>query len=174
MIRSFIDRRAVILLALAAISYGAHAVAAQEVSEADHGVVFEAGAAAEGGIHGGGLNVGPNLAVEVTPIEDWLEIEFGVSALGTNGQTELSSDLVFKRPFRLSSAAELMIGLGPTVSRIANGPEKGSSHGLEVVCDFMFWPHKNTGWYLEPSWSRNAGSGGQTLGLTGGFLFGSP
>jgi len=146
--------------------------AAQENTEEGHGIVFEAGAAGERGIHGGGSNFGPNLAVEITPIEDWLEVELGVSALGTNGHTELSSDLVFKKPFQLSSTSELMIGLGPSVSHISSGPDKGSSHGIEVVFDFMFWPHKSTGWYLEPSWGRTAGSGAQTIGLTGGFLFG--
>ena len=145
---------------------------AQESTEDDHGIVFEAGAAGEHGIHGGGSNFGPNLAAEVTPIENWLEIELGVSALGTNGHTELSADLVFKKPFRLTSTSELMIGLGPTVSRVSSGPDEGSSHGIEVVFDFMFWPHKNTGWYLEPSWSRTSHSGDQTIGLTGGILFG--
>ena len=91
---------------------------------------------------------------------------------GTNGHMELSGDLVFKKPVRLSSTSELMIGLGPTVSRVSSGPDEGSSHGIEVVFDFMFWPHKNTGWYLEPSWSRTSHSGDQTAGLTGGILFG--
>src|ERR1039457_7414104 len=114
-------RGAAICLACAAISLGPHVGAAQERTEDDHGVVFEAGAAGEHGIHGGGSNFGPNLAVEITPIEDWLEIELGVSALGTNGHMELSSDLVFKKPFRLSSTSELMIGLGPSVSHISRG-----------------------------------------------------
>ena len=165
-------RGAAICLACAAISLGPHVGAAQERTEDDHGVVFEAGAAGEHGIHGGGSNFGPNLAIEITPIENWLEIEFGVSALGTNGHTEVSSDLVFKKPFRLSSASELMIGLGPFVSHVSSGRDRGSSNGIEVVFDFMFWPHKDTGWYLEPSWSRTAASGEQTIGLTGGFLFG--
>lgn len=147
------------------------AATAQQDADVDHGVVLEVGAAGEGGIHGGGWSFGPNLAVEVTPIEEWLEIEFGVSALLTNGPTELSSDLVFKKPFRLSSTAELMIGLGPTVSRVVSGTGEGSSHGIEVVFDFMFWPHQYSGWYLEPSWSRTS-RGDQTIGLTGGILFG--
>jgi len=160
------------LIALFATAVLPRVGTAEESAEDDHGIVFEAGAAGEHGIHGGGSNFGPNLAVEITPIEDWLEIELGVSALGANGHTELSSDLVFKKPFRLSSTSELMIGLGPTVSRVSSGPDEGSSHGIEVVFDFMFWPHKNTGWYLEPSWSRTAHSGDQTIGLTGGILFG--
>jgi hypothetical protein len=53
-----------------------------------------------------------------------------------------------------------------------SGADKGTTHGVEVVLDFMFWRHRKTGWYLEPSWSRSAGSGEQTIGVTGGFLFG--
>ncbi|MGA2838875.1 MAG: hypothetical protein ABSG18_01660 [Steroidobacteraceae bacterium] len=157
----------------AAISLWTHVGTAQDHAEDDHAVVLEAGAAGERNIKGAtAANFGPALSLEVTPIEEWLEIEFGVSALGTSGHTELSSDLVFKKPFRLSSTAEFMIGLGPSVSRTLSAPDKGTSHGIEVVLDFMFWQHQNTGWYLEPSWSRNAGSGAQSIGLTSGLLFG--
>jgi hypothetical protein len=88
-------------------------------------------------------------AAEIAPIEDWLEIEAGVSALATTRHTELSEDVVFKKPFRLTSTAELMIGLGPFVSHTSSHPDVGSSHGVEIVFDFMFWPHKTRGWYLE-------------------------
>jgi hypothetical protein len=163
----------VIIAACAAISLGPRVGAAQERTEDDHGaIIFEVGAAGEGGIHSGRFNLGPNVAAEITPIEDWLEIEGGVSALTTAGHTELDGDLVFKKPFRLTSTAELMVGLGPSASRISNGPDAGWSHGIEVVFDFMFWPHQTRGWYLEPSWSRTAGTGEQTIGLTGGLLFG--
>jgi hypothetical protein len=161
------------ILVFAAIFFGPQVAPAQESTEDDHGaVIFEVGGAGEGSIHGAGLNFGPNLAAEITPIEDWLEIEAGVSALTTTGHTELSGDLVFKKPFQLTSTAELMIGLGPSVSHVLSGPDRGYSHGIEVVFDFMFWPHKDRGWYLEPSWSRIAGSRDQTIGLTAGFLFG--
>jgi hypothetical protein len=60
------------------------------------------------------------------------------------------------------------ISLGPYVGAAQERTE--DDHG--VVFDFMFLPHKDTGWYLEPSWSRTADSGEQTIGLTGGFLFG--
>jgi hypothetical protein len=148
--------------------------AAQEAAEDEHEhtLVFEVGAAGERKIRGGSANFGPSLSVEITPIEDWLEIEVGTSALGTTGHTELSTDLLFKKPFRISPSSEFMIGLGPFASRTQSGVDRGTAHGIEVALDFMFWRHQKTGWYLEPSWSRNAGSGEQTIGVTGGFLFG--
>jgi hypothetical protein len=146
--------------------------AAQEPAKGEHTLIFEAGAAGERNVRGGSANFGPSLSIEITPIEEWLEIEAGASALGTAGHTELSMDLAFKKPFRMSPSSEFMIGLGPFVSRTQSGPDKGTAHGLEVVIDFMFWRHLNTGWYIEPSWSRSSGSGERAIGVTGGFLFG--
>jgi hypothetical protein len=140
--------------------------------EEDHALIVEAGLAGERSIPGGVSNFGATLAVEVTPIEEWLELEFGVTALVTSGHPELSSDLVFKKPFRLSPTSEFMVGLGPFVARTVNGPGRGTAHGVEVVLDFMFWRNRNTGWYLEPGWSRSAGSGERSISLNGGLLFG--
>lgn len=134
--------------------------------------MIEAGLAGERSIGSGVSNFGATLALEVTPIDEWLELEFGVTTLATSGHTEVSSDLLFKKPFRLSPTSEFMIGLGPFVARTLSGPERGTAHGIEVVLDFMFWRNKNTGWYLEPGWSRNAGSGERSVSLNGGLLFG--
>src|ERR1700674_3668355 len=127
------------------ISLWPHVGMAQQHAEEDHAFVVEAGVAGERSIRAGASNVGATLAVEATPIEEWLELEFGVTALVTSGHTELSSDLLFKKPFRLSPTSEFMIGLGPTVARTLKGPERGASHGVEVVLDFMFWRNKDTG-----------------------------
>jgi hypothetical protein len=59
------------------------------------------------------------IGIEVTPIENWLEIEAGFEALGTAGHTELPGDLLFKKPFGLTSQTELMIGVGPSVADLA-------------------------------------------------------
>ena len=56
---------------------------------------------------------GPTVAVEVTPLKNWLEIEAGVTPLFSNGHTELDTDLLFKKPFTLSNAVEFMLGVGP-------------------------------------------------------------
>jgi hypothetical protein len=150
----------------------AHIGAAQEPAEDDHAAVIEVGAASEHSVSGGSSSFGAALGIEVTPIENWLELEFGVAALRSSAQTELSSDLVFKKPFRLTETSEFMIGLGPFVSRTVSGAQSGTSHGIEVDLDFMFWPRKDIGWYLEPSWSRTSASGERTIGLTVGLLFG--
>jgi hypothetical protein len=136
-------------------------VGAAEFPEEDHALVFEAGLAGERSIPEGVSNFGTTLAVEVTPIEEWLELEFGVTALVTSGHPELSSDLVFKKPFPLSPTSEFMIGLGPFVARTVSGPGTGTAHGVEVVLDLMFWRNRNTGWYLEPAGAETpaAGSG---------------
>jgi hypothetical protein len=145
---------------------------AQEPIEEEHLAVFEAGAASEHSSQGGAAHFGGTLGVETTPIENWLEVEFGVAALRSSGLTEYSSDLVFKMPFRLSDTAEFMVGLGPFVSRTLRDSQQDTSHGVEVALDFMFWPSKDFGWYLEPSWSRASASGERTIGLTVGLLFG--
>lgn len=101
--------------------------------------------AGERTIPGGTANFGATLAIETTPIEEWLELEPGITALVTSGHPELSSDLAFKKPFRLSLTAEFMVGLGPFVGRTVNGPAEGTSHGIELVLDFMFWRGKSRG-----------------------------
>jgi hypothetical protein len=39
----------------------------------------------------------PNLAAEVTPIENWLGLEAGVSPFYTRTSTEWDTDLLFKK-----------------------------------------------------------------------------
>lgn len=151
-----------------------HIGAAQEAAVDDHAAVIEVGAASEHSVSGGSSSFGAALGIEVTPIENWLELEFGVAALRSSAQTELSSDVIFKKPFRLTETSEFMIGLGPFVSRTFNSAQSGSSHGIEVDLDFTFWPRKDIGWFLEPSWSRTSGSGERAIGLTVGLLFGWP
>jgi hypothetical protein len=159
------------LTAFAWISCWPCAGTAQDQGEVDHAWVIEAGAAGERSSRDRVANFGATVAVETTPIEEWLELEFGVTALATSGHTELSSDLVFKKPFRLSPTAEFMIGFGPTVAHL-RGPGGGTTHGIEVALDFMFWRGKDRGWYLEPGWSKNAGGGERSFSLNGGLLFG--
>jgi len=158
-----------ILLAVLAC---ANLVYAQESGDDDHKAVLEAGAVAEHGSEGGSGRFGGTLGVEVSPIDNWLELEFGVAALHSPGATEYSSDLVFKKPFRLSETSEFMLGLGPFVSRTVSGSQKDTSHGVEAVLDFMFWVQKDFGFYVEPGWSRTSGTGERSIGVTVGLLFG--
>jgi hypothetical protein len=139
--------------------------------------VLELGGAAEGSVKGGGVNLGPTIAVEVTPIEDWLELEAGVTQLHGHSRTEWDADLLFKKPWTLSDKVEFMFGLGPEWAHTTGrGPTNNSVSG-EIVLDFMFWPsarHK-LGWYLEPSYSYDFGKGHeQSLGISAGFLIAIP
>jgi hypothetical protein len=53
------------------------------------------------------------VAVEFTPLKDWLEIEFGTGPLFDSGTTDWSTDILFKKPFDLSNTTELTVGAGP-------------------------------------------------------------
>ncbi|MGB7729954.1 MAG: hypothetical protein WBL50_18125 [Candidatus Acidiferrum sp.] len=75
--------------------------------------VVELGGAANSNFKGGGSSFGPTAAVEVTPIENWLELEAGVTPLFARQSTEWDVDLLFKKPWTLSKKAEFMLGVGP-------------------------------------------------------------
>ena len=55
--------------------------------------VFELGPAVGHALKGGGSSFGPDLAVEVTPIENWLELEAGVTPLFGRHSREWDTDL---------------------------------------------------------------------------------
>src|SRR5665213_3572128 len=83
-------------------------------AEANHEIaVVEVGAAASQSLTGGGSSFGSNFAVEVTPIENWLELEAGVTPLFGPHSTEWDVDLLFKKPWTISDKVEFMFGVGP-------------------------------------------------------------
>ena len=75
--------------------------------------ILELGGAASESLTGDGPSGGPNVAVEVTPVEKWLEIEAGVTPLFGHHSTEWDTDVLFKKPWDLSRSVELMAGIGP-------------------------------------------------------------
>ena len=75
--------------------------------------VIELGAAANRSLTEGQSSFGPTVAVEVTPIENWLELEAGVTPLFRRHSTEWSIDLLFKKPWTISDRTEFMLGVGP-------------------------------------------------------------
>ena len=101
-------------------------------------------------------------------------MELGITALGASGQRELSTDLLFKKPFRLSPTVEFMVGAGPSITRTLAGLDKGTSAAVQFVIDFMFWPRENVGWYVESAMSITPGTSKKSLGVTGGLLIGLP
>ncbi len=65
------------------------------VVDDDPSVVLEAGASTSWNVTGGAATFAPNLAAETTPIENWLELEVGVSPFFTRTSTEWDTDLLF-------------------------------------------------------------------------------
>src|SRR5246127_5604292 len=103
-------------------------------------VVVELGAAADRSLTEAQSSFGPTVAVEVTPIENWLELEAGVTPLFRRHSTEWSVDLLFKKPWTFSEKMEFMAGVGPEwVHSNEHGRTPNSVSG-EAVLDFMFWP----------------------------------
>jgi len=139
--------------------------------------IVELGAAAGSSLKGGGSSFGPTVAVELTPIEHWLELEGGVTRLFSRPSKEWDVDLLFKKPWTLSRKTEFMFGLGPEwIHTSANGVRTNSVGG-EAVLDFMFWPSgkHRFGWYLEPGYEYDFGRGHeQSLGICGGPLIAIP
>jgi len=139
--------------------------------------VIELGGAAGWSLKGGGSSFGPSVAVEVTPIENWLELEAGVTPFFSRRSTEWDTDLLFKKPWNLSHQAEFMFGVGPEwIHRKTNGMTANSVGG-EVALDFMFWPSakRKLGWYLEPTYDYDFGPAHeQSVAITGGLLIAIP
>jgi uncharacterized protein YraI len=146
----------------------------QEEGAPEHSFTLEIGTVGEWPLSGEHPNFGGTIAGEIEPIENWLELEFGLSTLATAGDTELSGDLLFKKPFRFSPTVEFMVGAGPSFSRTLNGPERGNSWSAEFALDWMFWPTKDVGWFIEPTWSVNPRNGQQSAAVSIGILVGFP
>lgn len=141
--------------------------------EKDPIAIVELGAAASASLKGAGWSFGPDFAVEVTPIENWLELEAGVTPLFTRHSTEFDTDLLFKKPWTLSKKAEFMFGIGPEWVHTKQYGLTTNSIAGEAVLDFMFWPtgKHRFGWYLEPAYDYNFGRGHeQSIGISGGLL----
>jgi hypothetical protein len=143
--------------------------------------IVELGGAGSWNLKGGASSFGADAAVEITPIENWLEIEAGVTPLFTRHSTEWDTDLLFKKPWTLSKKVEFMFGVGPEwVHTSIHSGQHGittNSIAAEAVLDFMFWPSgkHRFGWYLEPGYDYDFGRGHQqSLGITAGLLIAIP
>lgn len=136
--------------------------------------VIEVGGAGAKGLNGEGSSFGGTIAAEVTPIENRLELEGGVTGLFTRDSSEWSVDLLFKKPWTLSKKAEFMAGVGPEWIHSKHFGATSNSMAGEVVADFMYWPSAGkhrVGWYVEPGYEYNFGRGHeQSFGVAGGLL----
>ena len=134
--------------------------------------MFEIGAAGDWSADEG-ASPGGTFAFEITPIEHWLELEIGISAIQGRDGTEWPVDILFKKPWRLSRTFEFMIGAGPELIR-DSGRDGGTFWGMSSVLDFMFWPRKDVGWYVEPGYefTRRDGTAHHGFGIAAGVLIG--
>ena len=137
--------------------------------------ILEIGAATSWNLMGGAATFAPNFAVETTPIENWLEIEAGVSPFFTHNSTEWDTDLLFKKPWTLSRKAEFMLGVGPEWVHLRQNGATSNTISGELAGDFMFWPGRKHrfGWFLEPAYDYNFARGHQqSVGMSAGLLIG--
>ena len=144
-----------------------------QTDDKDPAAIVELGGATSWSITDRTWSTGPDVAVEVTPIEKWLELEAGVMPLFNRHSTEVGVDLLFKKPWTLSNHAELMIGVGPEwVHSRENGVGRNALAG-EAVIDFMFWPgaKHRLGWFIEPAYEYTFGHEHEkSLGISAGLL----
>jgi hypothetical protein len=135
--------------------------------------ILEFGAATSWNTSGGAATFAPNMAAEIEPIENWLELEMGVSPFYTHQSKEWDTDLLFKKPWTLSRTAEFMFGIGPEWVHLKQRGRWTNALAGEVAGDFMFWPRgkHRFGWYLEPAYDYSFASGHQkSLGISFGLL----
>jgi hypothetical protein len=148
----------------------------QQASEHKGSVaIIELGAATNWNLSGGAATFAPNLAAEVTPIENWLELEAGVSPFYTRSSTEWDIDILFKKPWTISRKAEFMLGVGPQWVHLKQNGKVTNSIAGELAGDFMFWPigKHRFGWFLEPAYDYSfAGRHQQSIGMSAGLLIG--
>ena len=141
--------------------------------ERDSVAIVELGGATSWNVKGGAATFGPSFAVEVTPIENWLELEAGTSPFFTRRSTEWDTDLLFKKPWTLSKKAEIMAGVGPEWVHLRQSGVTTNAIAAEAAADFMYWPtgKHRFGWYLEPAFDYGFGRGHEkSIGASAGLL----
>ncbi len=144
-------------------------------TEKEPAAIVELGAAGQWALTHGVPSYGPSVAVETTPIQEWLEIEAGVTPFFSRGQTEWDTDLLFKKPYTLSRTTEFMFGVGPEWAHTVTRSSRADTFGVEAALDFMLWPwpKRRFGWYAEPSYSFSDGHK-QSASVTAGLLIAVP
>jgi len=146
-------------------------------SLAESFAIGEIGPAASLNIKDGKSSYGYSLAVEITPIENWLELESGVTSIYGSHIKETDVDFLFKKPWTLSSKLEFMLGIGPVWEHSNSYGVNTNDFGGEAALDFMYWPFtkRQFGFYFEPEYDYKFKAGHeQSIGFSGGLLIGIP
>jgi hypothetical protein len=163
-------------LSLALVSLCCGNAFSQTVEEEPVAIV-ELGGAASRNLKNAASSGGGDLAVEATPIENWLELEAGTTPLFSPHSVEWDTDLLFKKPWTLSEKLEFMIGVGPEWVHVRQSGVSTNSVAGEIVADLMFWPFAKHrfGWFLEPGYEYNFGVGHErSVGISAGLLIAIP
>lgn len=126
-------------------------------------------------IHGKS-SFGYGVAVETTPIENWLELELGASSTYGVRLKETDIDFLFKKPWTFSPRLEFMFGLGAAWNHATDEGITANSWGGEAALDFMYWPFKKHqfGFYFEPGYEHNFKGSDQSVEMSGGLLVNIP
>ncbi|HWE48648.1 MAG TPA: hypothetical protein VG273_02600 [Bryobacteraceae bacterium] len=143
--------------------------------EKENKATFELAGAINWDVSGGAPTYAPNLAMEIEPIENRLELETGVSPFFTRTATEWDTDLLFKKRWTLSRKAEFMLGIGPEWVHLKQSGRWANTVSAEIAADFMFWPNRKHrfDWFLEPAFDYSfAGHHEKSIGMSFGLLIG--
>jgi hypothetical protein len=166
-----------LLIALLLLSGGGLAQSTQNEPVAQEPVaIVELGGANSWNVDGGS-STGGDVAVEFTPIENWLEIEVGTTPLFARHSVEWGTDALLKKPWTLSRKAELMVGFGPEWVHTRRLGITRNSFAGEFAVDFMYWPgaKHRLGWFLEPAYEYTFGHAHErSIGVSWGLLIAIP
>jgi hypothetical protein len=147
-----------------------------QIVDKDPAAVLEIGGANAVNVNGGSSS-GGDIAIEFTPVENWLEIEMGTTPLLTSHSTEWDTDALFKKPWTLSTKAELMVGVGPEWVHTRQFGIRRDSFAAEFAIDFMYWPgaRHRLGWFIEPAYEYTFGHEHErSIGVSWGLLIAIP
>jgi hypothetical protein len=145
--------------------------AAANAEDKEPTLVVVMGGAGGWGLSQGASSFGPEIGLEYTVIEHFLDIELATSAQFSKGQQEFDTDLVFKKPFELSDRLEFLIGAGPVWIRKADA----DSFAGEAIVEFVYsaWPERHVAFFIEPNYSYEFGQGHeQSIGVIAGLHIG--
>jgi hypothetical protein len=119
------------------------------------------------------MQFGGEVAVEIGPIERWLELEVGAQAVWGGGAGQFSVDLLVKKPFSLATRISVMPALGPLVVEVSAAGRRTTYFGIEAALDVMWWVFSDhVGLGFEPSVALTFGPLRPSIGITFGPIVG--